>query len=160
MEASLQYVMRPWGRWSVSPFLSYTLNDHNFVDFKTEDADFSGNPLTGVPKHRIYGGLQISSGRGLFWNTNYQYVDPIPLTDGTSLYSDAYNLVNTQFGYRTQWGTRLNLSLETGINNLFDTRYASSVLINATGFGGAEPRYYYPGNGRNYYVGLLLLYSL
>jgi iron complex outermembrane receptor protein len=160
MEASLQYVMRPWGRWSVSPFLSYTLNDHNFVDFKTEDADFSGNPLTGVPKHRIYGGLQISSGRGLFWNTNYQYVDPIPLTDGTSLYSDAYNLVNTQFGYRTQWGARLNLSLETGINNLFDTRYASSVLINATGFGGAEPRYYYPGNGRNYYVGLLLLYSL
>ena len=61
MEVSLQYFMRPGNSWNVSPFLSYTLNDHNFVDFQTEDSDFSGNPLTGVPKHRIYGGLQINS---------------------------------------------------------------------------------------------------
>ncbi|MGB5317050.1 MAG: TonB-dependent receptor [Robiginitalea sp.] len=160
MEASLQYFMRPWNSWNVSPFLSYTLNNHSFVDFQTEDSDFSGNPLTGVPKHRIYGGLQINSDFGWFWNTSYQFVDAIPLTDSTSLYSDAYSLLNTQFGYRTQWDSRLNISLELGINNIFDTLYASSVLINATGFGGSEPRYYYPGNGRNYYVGILLLYAL
>ena len=160
MEVSLQYFMRPWNSWNVSPFLSYTLNDHNFVDFQTEGSDFSGNPLTGVPKHRIYGGLQINSDLGWFWNTSYQFVDAIPLTDSTSLYSDSYSLLNTQFGYRTQWDSRLNMSLEMGINNIFDTLYASSVLINATGFGGSEPRYYYPGNGRNYYVGIQLLYAL
>lgn len=160
IEASLQYFMRLGDAWSLSPFLSYTLSDHTFVDFKTEDADYSGNPLTGVPKNRIYGGLQVNSDQGWFWNANYQFVDAIPLTDSTSLYSDAYNLFNTQFGYRTQWGSKLNASLELGVNNIFDTRYASSVLINATGFGGSEPRYYYPGNGRNYYVGVLLLYAL
>jgi len=160
MEMSLQYFMRPGNSWTMSPFLSYTLNDHNFVDFQTEDSDFSGNPLTGVPKHRIYGGLQINSEYGWFWNTSYQFVDAIPLTDSASLYSDAYSLLNTQFGYRTQWASRLNISLEMGVNNIFDTLYASSVLINATGFGGSEPRYYYPGNGRNYFVGILLLYAL
>ena len=160
MELSLQYFMRSGKSWNLSPFISYTLNDHTFVDFQTEDSDFSGNPLTGVPKHRIYAGLQLNSEYGWFWNTNYQFVDAIPLTDSTSLYSDAYNLLNTQVGYRTQWDSKLNLSLEVGLNNIFDTLYASSVLINATGFGGSEPRYYYPGNGRNYYVGILLLYAL
>lgn len=160
IELSLQYFMRLGSSWSLSPFLSYTLNDHIFVDFKTEDSDFSGNPLTGVPKHRIYSGLQLNSDRGWFWNTSYQFVDAIPLTDSASLYSDAYNLFNTQLGYRAQLGPKLNISLEMGLNNIFDTRYASSVLINATSFGGSEPRYYYPGNGRNYYVGILLLYPL
>jgi iron complex outermembrane receptor protein len=160
MEVSLQYFMHLGRSLNLSPFISYTLNDHNFVDFQTADSDFSGNPLTGVPKNRIYGGLQLNSDFGWFWNTNYQFVDAIPLTDSASLYSDAYSLWNTQLGYRTQWDSKFNLSLEVGINNIFDTLYASSVLINATGFGGSEPRYYYPGNGRNYYVGILVLYAL
>ena len=101
----------------------------------------------------------MNTDSGWYWNTNYQYVDAIPLTDSNSLYSDPYHLFNTQGGYRTRLGEQLRLGIEIGINNLFDTRYASSVLINATGFGGSEPRYYYPGNGRNYYTGILFLYA-
>jgi len=33
------------------------------------------------------------------------------------------------------------------------------VLINAVGFGGAQPRYYYPGNARNYFGGVQLNYA-
>jgi iron complex outermembrane receptor protein len=160
LELSLQYLLPSRSDVSASPFLSYTLNDHSFREFIDGDADFSGNALTGVPRHQLYGGLQVRSRKGWYWNSHYQFVDAIPLTDSNSLYSDAYHLVNTQLGYRKQWGENLNLGVEFGLNNLLDTRYASSVLINATGFGGSEPRYYYPGNGRNYYAGVLLLYAL
>lgn len=159
LEASLQYGIPAGSRWSLSPFLSYTLNDHYFREFNDGDADYSGNPLTGVPRHQVYGGLLLQSDGGWHWNTTYQYVDAIPLTDGNTESSDPYSLFNTQIGYRKGWGEHLNLGLDAGINNLLDRRYASSVLINATGFGGSEPRYFYPGNGRNYYVGILLLYS-
>ena len=159
MELSLQYAIPMRIGVRLSPFLSYTLNNHTFREFVDGDADYSGNELTGVPAHRIYSGILLDSDLGWYWNSNYQFVDAIPLTDSNSLYSDAYHLFNTQAGYRTRLLERLSLNVELGINNLFDTRYASSVLINATGFGGSEPRYYYPGNGRNYYAGIMFLYA-
>ncbi len=160
IELSAQYAVPVNPSLNLSPFLSYTLNNHTFREFVEGDSDYSGNDLTGVPAHRVYAGLQVNAQQGWYWNSNYQYVSAIPLTDGNSLYTEPYHLFNSQAGYRTQWGKHLSLGLEVGINNLFDTRYASSVLINATGFGGSEPRYYYPGNGRNYYTGVLLLYAL
>ncbi|HZJ37020.1 MAG TPA: hypothetical protein VFD29_10385, partial [Gillisia sp.] len=45
----------------------------------------------------------------------------------------------------------LKIRFSGGINNVFDEKYASSVLPNAVGFGGTAPRYYYPGNPRNYF---------
>jgi iron complex outermembrane receptor protein len=44
------------------------------------------------------------------------------------------------------------------LNNIFDEDYASQILINATGFGGNAPRYFYPGNPTNYYAGINMNY--
>jgi len=66
----------------------------------------------------------------------------------------------SRLGYKKQLTDRFTLGLDLGINNIFDTHYAQSVLINATGFGGNAPRYYYPGNSRNYYGSLQLKYLL
>jgi iron complex outermembrane receptor protein len=41
-----------------------------------------------------------------------------------------------------------------GINNLTNTHYASMLVVNAKGFGGSEPRYYYPGLPRNFFLGI------
>jgi iron complex outermembrane receptor protein len=46
-----------------------------------------------------------------------------------------------------------------GLNNVLDENYAASIVPNAIGFGGASPRYYYPGNPRNYFVGASLSYT-
>ncbi|HBY69359.1 MAG TPA: hypothetical protein DEG69_17380 [Flavobacteriaceae bacterium] len=51
------------------------------------------------------------------------------------------------------------IRLSAGINNVANSKYASSILINASGFGGIEPRYYYPGLPRNYYSSLQIQYS-
>jgi iron complex outermembrane receptor protein len=87
-------------------------------------------------------------------------VGAIPLTDANTLYSDAFNVFNTKIGFQKKLSTNFSVNAQFGLNNLFDVRYAQSVLINTQAFGGAEPRYYYPGNDRNYYTSLQLRYTL
>ncbi|WP_229418420.1 TonB-dependent receptor family protein [Flagellimonas chongwuensis] len=141
-----------------SPYLSYTLNDHSFVDFVDGDNDYSGNPLTGVPKNRLSSGIDFRHSNGLRLNLTHQFVDEIPMTDSNSITSDAFNVFHAKLGFRTSLSSNISLGMNAGINNIFDINYAQSVLINAVGFGGAQPRYYYPGNGRNYFGGLQLNY--
>jgi len=144
---------------TLTPFISYTYSDHSFVHFIDQDSDYSGNPLTGVPKHRFNTGWRLDYARAFYWTFIVQHVGKIPLTDGNTLSSQAFTIYNTRMGYRKKFGTSLTLGLELGLNNLFDERYASSVLINAVGFGNSEPRYYYPGNERNFYAGLEVGYE-
>tara|TARA_R110000782_G_scaffold20558_1_gene55492 strand:- start:1509 stop:3596 length:2088 start_codon:yes stop_codon:yes gene_type:complete len=146
----------------LTPFISYTFNNHSFVEFTDEEAneDYSGNSLTGVPKHKLNTGLQTTFGNGLYANITHQFIDEIPLTDGNTLYSKSFNLLNVKLGYKKQILEKLLLGLDFGINNLTDTTYAQSVLINASSFGGNAPRYFYPGNNLNYYGNLKLSYTL
>jgi iron complex outermembrane receptor protein len=144
--------------FKLSPFISYTLSDHSFIDFVDGDDDFSGNELTGVPRHRVNAGIRFEKDRLFYWNTTYQYVGEIPLTDANSLYSEAFGILNTRMGYTREFSSRFSLGIDLGINNIFNEVYAQSVLINAVGFGGSEPRYFYPGADRNYYGGLRLRY--
>lgn len=160
LELSVQYRQSIGSRTEIIPFISLTLNDHSFRDFEDAGIDYSGNRLTGVPASRLYAGLRIRGDAGWYWNSSFQFVDRIPLTDGNTPYSEAYSLVNMQLGYNLALGPRLSAGIELGIQNVLDTLYAGSVLINATGFRGAEPRYFYPGNGRNSYLGFLMLYNL
>ncbi|RDY59590.1 TonB-dependent receptor family protein [Flagellimonas nanhaiensis] len=160
LELDAKYILRLSETLVLSPYLSYTLNDHSFVDFVDEDNDFSGNPLTGVPKHRVSSGLTVHHTNGFRLNLTHQFVDEIPLTDANTLRSESFNVFHAKLNYRSQLGDHFSLGLNVGINNLFNTNYAQSVLINAVGFGGSLPRYFYPGNGRNYYGGLRLGYSL
>ena len=158
LELDMNYSWYLQGDIKLSPFLSYTLSDHSFVSFIDEDMDFSGNQLTGVPKNRLNAGVRLEKGRNFYWNTTYQYVDEIPLTDANSLYSESYGILNTKLGYTLEFNAHFTAGLDFGINNIFDTVYAQSVLINAVGFGGSEPRYFYPGNDRNFYGGVRLMY--
>ncbi|MEP2056310.1 MAG: TonB-dependent receptor [Maribacter litoralis] len=146
----------------ISPFISYTYSNHKFIDFIDDEAneDYSDNDLTGVPKNKINSGIRTNFGNGLFLNITHQFVDEIPLTDANSLYSDSFNLLNFKLGYKNQISEQLRVGLDFGINNITDTRFAQSVLINASGFGGNAPRYFYPGNNINYYGGVKINYTL
>ena len=145
---------------TLAPFVNYTFNDHSFVTFIDDGNDFSGNPLTGVPQHQINSGLQLKHEGGFYWNTTHQYVGEIPLTDANSISSDAFNVFNSRFGYYSKLSEKFSIGFDAGINNLLDATYAQSVLINAPSFGGNEPRYFYPGNDRNWYGGIRLGYRL
>lgn len=121
--------------------------------------DYSGNRLTGVPRHRLNAGWRLEHNKAFYWTATTQYVGKIPLTDENSLYSDAFTVLNSRMGYKRKFGSSFTLGADLGINNILDKHYASSVLINAVGFGNSEPRYYYPGNDRNLYAGLEVRYE-
>lgn len=160
LEVGLSYNWNISKNLQLSPFVNYTLTDHSFVAFIDEDQDFSGNPLTGVPKQRRTSGVQLRLFENFYWNTTHQHVSEIPLTNATDLYSEPFSVFNSRLGYLKKISDHFTLGFDFGINNLFDKVYAQSVLINTQGFGGREPRYFYPGDERNYYGSLRLGYQL
>ena len=143
---------------SIKPYVNGALNFFEFDEFVNNDEDFSGNELPGVPKYTVNLGLDIQSESGFEFFGNYRNVGEIPLDDANSGYTDQYSLLNFKAGYTFKVLQDLNLNLYGGVNNALDENYAASIVTNAVGFGGAAPRYYYPGNPRNYYGGLQLNY--
>ncbi|MFD0989798.1 TonB-dependent receptor [Mariniflexile jejuense] len=143
---------------SLNHYISYTLNDFKFKEFVDNETDFSGNKLTGVPSEVLNTGIDFETKFGVYTTVNYQFVGSIPITDNNSLFTKDYSLTNTKIGYKHSINSKLKLNAYFGLDNVFNKHYASQILINATGFGGAAPRYYYPGNPTNYYTGINIIY--
>jgi len=159
LEAELNYTIINSKNLQISIFGTYALNLYKFKDFVDDNTDFSGNDLTGVPRDVLNLGLDFNSTIGLYGNANFQYVGKMPITDSNNLFNESYTVSNIKIGYQNALTPKLRLNIFLGVNNIFDITYASQILINATGFGGSAPRYFYPGNPLNYYSGLSLNYS-
>ena len=140
----------------LSAFVSYTYKDYEFVDFVNGDNDFSNNKLTGTSPHHLNLGIDFKLKQGIYGNVNYQYVDAFPMRDDNSIDSDAYQLTNLKIGYKKLFYDKFLIDIYGGIQNIFDEKYASMILINASSFGNNPPRYYYPGLPRNYFGGIQL----
>ena len=158
LEIALKHQLLKKQTYRVNTYTNYTLNNFVFKEFVDDINNYSGNDLTGVPNAVFNAGLDFTSTIGFYGNINFQYVSSMPMTDSNSLFSDSYKLTNMKFGYLININKKLNFKVYLGINNIFDEAYASQILINASGFGGNAPRYYYPGNPVNYYSGLNLNY--
>ena len=135
----------------------YSYSDFNFIDFVDGDEDYSGNDLTGTAPH-IFNGLFKFQQDNFYGNLHYQFVDALPLRDDNSIYSESYQLLNAKIGYKRMFNNNLEIDVFAGLANIFDEHYASMFQINASSFGGAPPRYYYPGLPRNYYTGIKCKY--
>jgi len=160
LEIGMSYTWNISSKIQFVPFVNFTLTDHSFVEFIDEDDDFSGNRLTGVPKQRRTSGVQLRFFENFYWNTTHQHVSEISLTDTSNLFSEPYTVFNTRMGYQKILSDKFTFGIDFGVNNLLDKVYAQSVLINTQGFGGREPRYFYPGDERNYYGSLRLGFKL
>ena len=160
LEIGMVYNWKISKNFDLSPFVNYTLTDHSFVEFIDEGEDFSGNPLTGVPEQRRTAGIQMRFFENIYWNLTHQHVSEIPLTNAADLYSEPFTVFNTRMGYLKKLSGHFTLGIDFGVNNILDEVYAQSVLINTQGFGGNEPRYFYPGDARNFYGSLRLGYRL
>lgn len=142
-------------------FVNYTYANYSFETFVDGENDYSGNELTGTPPHLFNAGLDYNpSGQGFYGHLNYRFVDAMPIRDDNTVYSEAYGVMNLKLGYKKTVGMKakhpVQLNLFGGINNLWDEKYASMLLVNAASFGNAAPRYYYPGLPRNFYLGIRL----
>ena len=159
-EAAFNYSWLNSESFTLSSFLTYTLNNFTFREFIDDQNNFSGNDLTGVPSDILNIGIDFKTAIGIFGSINSQYVGEIPITDSNNLFSESYTITNVKIGYTTTLNEKFVINGFFGIDNIFDETYASQILINATGFGGNAPRFFYPGNPVNYYGGINLTYHL
>jgi iron complex outermembrane receptor protein len=158
IEYVVNYQILKTAQWELSSYLTGTANRFQFKDFVDGANDYSGNELTGVPAAQWNVGLDASTKSGFNLNTSFSKVGKIPMNDQNSKYSQAYSLLDIKASYAFTLLKNLKTELSAGINNAGNSKYAASILPNAVGFGQAKPRYYYPGNPRNFYGGISLSY--
>ena len=154
VEISLDYRIIESNKVALLWMNALTINDFKFKEFVYLENDYSGNDLTGVPNFTFNSGLKLDTEIGIYGFLNYYFVDEIPMRDDNSIYSEKYQIVHTKIGYKNTNIRKVHFDVYFGINNLFDQKYASMLLINAGSFGTNAPRYYYPGEPTNFYTGI------
>jgi iron complex outermembrane receptor protein len=82
----------------------------------------------------------------------------MPVNDANSEYSEAFGISNAEIKFRPHV-KRFSFELKAGVQNIFDVHYASMLAVNALPVGNSSPRYYYPGNPRNYFFSLLIRFE-
>lgn len=140
-------------------FLNSNFNFYEFDQFVDLGENYSGNELPGIPEYMITPGMELVY-QELSAKINYEAFGEMALNDANSEYTSAYQLLNLKLDYDFRLGGSLDIGFNFGINNILDEHYAASVVTNAIGFGGSAPRYYYPGEPRNYFGGVSLKYNL
>lgn len=159
LEFMLNYYQNLSADLNINWFTNFTYNDFKFTDFVDEDEDYSGHNIPAIPEYDFQIGFNAVFKQNWIANLNSQFVGQIPLNDANSLYTDTYKLFNFKLTYQTLlFQTQSQFSF--GVNNIFDEHYAASVLPNAIGFGNSQPRYFYPGMPRQFYLKVLVNYKL
>ncbi len=160
LEAEVNYTMIQTIPYQLNFFANLSLQDYTFDDFIDLDNNFSGNDLTGVASEIVNLGLDFTSKKGIYGTISFQTVGQIPANDANTVYSDNYELLHGKIGFKNNINNHWYYDISFGANNILDTRYASQLQINARGFGGNAPRYFYPGLPFNIYGGININYRL
>ncbi len=160
IEAALNYNLMTFNSTQLNFFCNISIYDYTFENFVDLDDDFSGNHLTGAPSEVINLGIDLIAQKGFYGHVNFQTVGKIPANDANTVFSESYELLHGKIGFKNNIGNHLGYDLFFGANNILDTKYASQLQINARGFGGNAPRYFYPGVPFNVYGGININYRL
>jgi iron complex outermembrane receptor protein len=158
LEFLVNYKLLELTQFQIIPYFSGGVNNFKFKEFLDDDADYSGNELTGVPEKQFNFGVDLNTNNGFSINTSFRTMGKVPLNDSNAKYSERYSLLDIKTAYVFTILKILTTELNAGINNVLDTKYAANILPNAVGFGTAAPRYFYPGNPVNFYGGFSVSY--
>lgn len=135
---------------TVSLQTTYTLTDAEFVEAQTIDSiSLKGNEVPGVAKHRFSTSLSWSPAP--FWvQLNTQFINAFPVNNLNTTSNERYVNTDAKLSYTKNFdSTGITVIPFINVNNIFDTLYNSSVVVNA--FGG---RYFEPAPGRNWQAGV------
>lgn len=127
---------------------AYAWSRFRYEEFRTEEGDFSGNRVPGIPEH--YGSVSLDyeapNGLRLAWTT--RFVGPFEANDANTATIDGYSVSDFRAGWRWDRGG-WTIYPFGGIKNVFDATYFANIRLNA--FGG---RYYEPGPERTFFGGV------
>ena len=145
LEFQLKY--RPVELFQLTASLNGSQN--KFKSFVSDGIDYAGKELPGIPSINSHVDLQTRLFKKLQLNALYSFSGSQYLNDANSASTNNWQTLNLRAAYTLTIAKKFDIECIAAINNIFDERYASMVLINAPSFGGRAPRYYYPGMPRN-----------
>ena len=109
----------------------------------------AGARLPGVPSKQAYGELAWIPGgwSGLDTALEVQYVDQLYVNERNTDAAPAYTVMNARDRLVADIGRR-EMQEFVRLNNLFDRKYAGSVIV-----GDSNGRFFEPAPGRNWFIG-------
>ncbi|WP_409558434.1 TonB-dependent receptor domain-containing protein [Achromobacter sp.] len=127
--------------------LAYTWLNARYADDGTGGIR-AGNKIPGIARQAAYASLAWAPPEGWQASIEGRYLSKIYVNDANDAEAPGYFVAAASVGYvRTVGAWELNAYAR--VDNLFDRRYAGSVIVNE-----ANGRYYEPAAGRNAGVGL------
>lgn len=157
LEVFLKYNILPETASGKSIYMnaSYDISRNRFVNFIDDDRDFSGKILPGIPRQRIMIQGFIKPFRNLELLPQFIFTGKMFMNDSNSRSYHSWSIFNLRIDYTVPSKIKkFDFKIYGGINNIFDRKYASMILVNAPSFGGNDPRYYYPGLPANLFLGI------
>lgn len=127
---------------------SYTLSSFYFDDYIVNSDDFSGNDLTGVPRHVVVTNLAIGFPANISFFAQHNFTDKIPLNDANAIYANSYHLVQLKANWKIALSANTCLNVFGGFDNLLNQKYSLGNDLNAAGaryFNAAPPINYFGG---------------
>ena len=143
---------------SLDAMLSYTQSRNRFISFTDDGNLFDGKSLPGIPDKIAVLQFEWTPVDLLQIYFDIRYTGEQYLNDFNNLAHGDYMVGNVKLNAFFTPGRINSMDIFAGINNVTSTKYASMLIVNARGFGGSEPRYYYPGMPRNFYAGIILTF--
>ncbi len=141
VEGSISGTSGPVSLGTTATWLRYV-----YDDFVVAGTSFGGNRVPGVAPVTVSAFASVQPRWGLA-SMEAVRVGRVAVNNANTAWADGYALLNARVAFRP--GTRLSMEPVVGVDNIFDETYASNVVVNAAG-----GRYYEPGPGRTYYVGV------
>lgn len=133
---------------------SYTWSHFRFRSFAVDSAQYAGNAIPGVPEHQGQASATLH-GRFAFATVEGIAKSAVWANDANSARAPGYAIVNARVGGTALLGKPW-LAPVFGVANAFDRKYVSSVAVNASGATLAATKFYEPGAGRSWFVGLTI----
>ena len=130
--------------------LSWTYSDYRYRSYLVGTDTLDGRAIPGVPQHwlNMVVGAHPAVLRGVWAEVQQTYSSDFLVSDALDTRTSPWWATNVRVGWDGKAGG-MRLAPFIGVNNAFNHKYVSSVVINA-----AANRFYEPAPGRNAYVGL------
>jgi len=132
---------------------AYTYANYRFVDFTVDTAHYAGNRIPGIPRQTLQASAALHGSLATLV-TEATLADRMFVNDANSESSPGYAIFNARIVSSALWNGS-GAELTFGAQNVFDTKYISSVSVNA-----AAGKFYEPGSQRSVYIGVSLLASV
>ena len=129
---------------------AYTYANYRFVDFTVGTADFAGNKIPGIPRQSLQATATLHTPFASLV-TEATATDKMFVNDANSESAPGYGVVNARIVSSALWGGS-GAEATIGAQNVFNTRYVSSVSVNAAG-----GKFYEPGSQRSVFIGITVM---